>query len=331
MSGQADTAPASSLDDVAQLLFDNEGADAPIDERSNARGSEPEEDNSEPAEELADDESDEQPGPDDEPEGDEPEGDAQSPTSKDLIEVRVAGADGAEVTEKVTLDELKASYLRHSDYTRKTMELGERERQATELVSTKLNEGRTHYLQEAEKAHRAIVMLAALRSPEEMAVLAQTDPSAWVAENARTQAIQGVLNQIEQGMRTEAQQGQSQTLEQQRAAYTSAWGELGKHGIDRPKLVEIFEGVHSTYGVPKDKLTKVTDPALVQIMNDAMQFRALQTRAATLKKTVEKAPPMPAARQPIPQQTRVSKQLNARFNSGKASTRDLGKWLEMNG
>lgn len=334
MAGQvAEAAPASSLDDVAGFLFDNEGADSALEDRDNPQqATEPDEDHSD-LETIEAEEGDEQADPDaDTDEGDEPaEGDEGTQSDKSKFEVRVVGADGAEVAEKVTLEELKASYLRHSDYTRKTMELGERERQATELVSTKLNEGRNTYLQEAAKAHQAIVMLAGIKPDNEMAMLAQTDPGQYVAEKARVEAIQGVLHQIETGMRQHAQTAERETLEAQKAAYHAAWGELGKQGIDRQKLISIFTQVHNTYGVPKERFANIIDPKLVAIMADAVAYRALKKDTAKIKPVVAKAPSLPQQRQPVPQQARASKQLNAKFKSGKANTRDLAAFLMSNG
>lgn len=340
MPGQADTAP--TLDDVAELLFDNPEADSRIEAGEAAREqdeaparradkAEPEEENPEDA---SGDHPDEEADPDAEPEEDPEEGEAEeaaSRTSGLKFKVPVKAEDGTDTTIEVDEKELIAGYQRHADYTRKTQDLSQREERAYQVVNQRLEEGRTHYLQEAQKAHQAIVMLAGLKSDQEMAALAQTDPNAWVAENARTQAIQGVLRQIEEGMRAEAGKA---TQEQQQAAqadFHRAWGVLGQEGIDKPKLQAIFEGVHEHYGVPKEKFARVSDPALVLLMRDALKFRELDKKAAGIKKEVAKAPPVPAARQPVPQATRANKQLDSRFRSGKASTRDLGRWLELNG
>lgn len=334
MSGQADSAP--SLDDVAALLFENEGADAPLEDRDSpqtpTRASGPTDDvDTPPGDDPEGDETD----PDaTDPEGDEPEGeddDAPSPTSGEKHKVTVKGADGADETVEVTTDELLKGYQRHADYTRKTQELGERERQAHDVVSTRLNEGRQHYMNEVAKAHQAIVMLADLKTPAQLQALAATDPGAAYAEEKRMQAVQDVLDQLENGIRAEHQQTEQQTLAQARETAAKAWTELSKDGIDQPKLVEIFTGIHSAYGVPKEKLSKATDPALIRIMRDAMQFRALQTRSKEIKPVAPKTPELPKQRQPVPAATRVNKQLDRKFASGKAGPRDLAAFLMANG
>lgn len=336
---------APSLDDVAELLFDNPEADSriepgeapPTPERAPVRRADkagpdaeenPDDESGDHPDENADPDADPDEGEDDE-EGDE----TASQTSGLKFKVPVKAEDGTDTTVEVDEKELIASYLRHSDYTKKTQQLAERETQAFQVVNTRLEEGRQHYLQEAQKAHQAIVMLAGLKTPQELAVLAQTDPSAWVAENARTQAIQGVLAQIESGIRSEVNDGPA--AQQQKAAaqadFQRAWGVLGQEGIDKPKLQAIFEGVHEAYGVPKEKFAQVSDPKLVLLMRDALKFRELDKKAAGIKKQVAKAPPVPAARQSIPQETRAIKQVTSRIRSGKGSMHDLGRFLELNG
>lgn len=78
--------------------------------------------------EPEDDESgeDEEPSPEeeDEPEGEgEADGEADEDTSDDELTVEVTNPDGS--TEEVTLDELRAGYMRQADYSRKTAEVSE--------------------------------------------------------------------------------------------------------------------------------------------------------------------------------------------------------------
>lgn len=340
MPGQADQAP--TLDDVAELLFDNPEADSRIeageaaqkqDDAPARRADKAAPDEEESPDLESGDHPDEEADADAEPEEGEEEEEADEAASRTnglKFKVPVKAEDGTDTTIEVDEKELIAGYQRHADYTRKTQELSTREERAYQVVNQRLEEGRTHYLAEAQKAHQAIVMLAGLKSDQEMAALAQSDPNAWVAENARTQAIHGVLRQIEEGMRAEAGKATQEQQQTAQADFHRAWGVLGQEGIDKPKLQQIFEGVHELYGVPKEKFARVTDPALVLMMRDALKFRELDKKTAGIKKQVAKAPPVPAARQPVPQATRANKQLDTRFRSGKASTRDLGRWLELN-
>lgn len=115
IDGQADTGP-ESMDDLADFLVDNPEADA-FEEQEVADA--PDDDDS-PAED-ADDAS---------------EDDAEQ-TSGRKFKVTVKGDDGADQTLEVDDKELIAGYQRHADYTRKTQELGSKEREITQVLAQK--------------------------------------------------------------------------------------------------------------------------------------------------------------------------------------------------
>jgi len=211
-NGQADTSP-ETLDDLASFLVDNPEADEKED-KPNAEESD--EDNS-------DSETDEDAPADDEDDESESE-DAEKQTSDLKFKVPVKGEDGTESTVEVDQKELIAGYQRHSDYTRKTMELADKERQAFQVVTTKIEEGRNHYMQQAQLAHAAVQRLAGLRSPEDMAQLAQTDPASWVQEQQRAAAINGVLQQLEMGVNQERAQSHQQQQNRPKRSNTTAPG-----------------------------------------------------------------------------------------------------------
>lgn len=330
-NGQADTAPVS-MDDLAGFLVDNPEADQSDDlPNDDAPGDQP--DNAD-VDANPDDDSGAGPDSDDpdaDPDADDPDAAeaAQKQTSQ-KFKVTVKGEDGADIEQEVDAKELVAGYQRHADYTRKTQELGTREREAHELVSRRLDEGRTYYMQEAQKAHAAIRTLAGLKTDAEMAQLAQTDQAAWVQERARAEAIKGVLAQIEQGMTHEQQQAQQQSMQAQQQEFQKAWGVLGQQGIDKPKLKTIFEGVGKAYGVEESRFANVTDPKVVLIMRDALAYRELKEKAAAVKKEVKNAPNLPAPRQKVPQKEQANKRLNQKFRSGNAGVKDLAAFLMNN-
>jgi hypothetical protein len=322
------------MDDVAAFLVDNPEADQAGDAVPNddEPGNQP--DNSE----IENPEGDEPDGagpdsddPDADPDADDPDAaDATPKQTSQKFKVPVKGEDGSDTEIEVDAKELIAGYQRHADYTRKTQELGSREREAHELVSRRLEEGRNHYMQEAQKAHAAIRVLAGLKSDAEMATLAQTDQAAWVQERARAEAIKGVLSQIEQGMSHEQQQLHQQTLQAQQAEFHKAWGVLGQEGIDKPKLKGIFEGVGKAYGVEESRFANVTDPKVVLIMRDALAYRELKAKTAAVKKDVKNAPKLPPARQNVPQAEKTNKRLDQKFRSGRAGVKDLAAFLMNN-
>lgn len=316
MDGQAESAPESGgLADLASFLDT------------------PEEESNEELEATADDETlDEDTSPEandeqDESEGDEPE-DELAPVEK--ITFKVKADDGTEETVEATPEELASSYMRQKDYTRKTQALAERESEAVKFFTSKHEEIRGQYLQQAEVQLAAIVQMAGIKSEAEMAQLAQTDPAAWVSENQRQQTVNRYLMQLDQQISSEKQQSQleAQTRQQQfkAQAYEKAWSELSKDGIDKPKLQSIFNTATKNYGFSDAELAEVYDARMVRVLKDAAAFRELQSKRAEVVKKVTDAPRMPN-KQSNPAQTRHNQALENKFKSGRAKLNDLAAYL----
>jgi hypothetical protein len=310
MDGQGEFAP-ESMDDLADFLVDNPEADE-SEEEEVATNDEPEEG------------SDEDTAEEDE-ESSEDEAEQQAPRKH---KVTVKGEDGADQQIEVEEKELIAGYQRHADYTRKTQELANKEREVTQVMAQKHQEVQSHYVQQAQMAHAAIAQLAGLKTQQEMAVLAQTDPTAWVAEQQRAQAVQGVLSQIEHGLQSEKAK-QDQLLQQNRdAALKQSWDVLKTEGIDRPKLETLYAKAAKTYQLTPEDLASIMDPKSVLVLRDAIAFRELKDKKAEVTKQAKKAPPLPAQRQSVPANEKRLSSLNKRFASGRAKLSDLASFIE---
>ncbi len=281
-----------------------------------------ESDSEETTDEPTDDDSDEPEESDDEAE-DEP-----APVGK--ITFKVKGEDGVEETVEATYEELASSYMRQKDYTKKTQALATRENEAVQFLTQKHEEIRQDYLSQAELTRTAIVNMAGLRSEQEMAQLANTDPAAWVAENQRQRQIASYLNQLDESIQGEKQQAayQAAQAEQARKAnlFTNAWANLQKEGIDKPKLESIYGDVTKNYGFSQEELATVLDHRMVQVMRDAVAYRALKAQKADVTKKAQAAPRLPT-RQAQPANERRDRELDAKFKSGKAKLNDLAAFL----
>jgi hypothetical protein len=315
-NGQADDGPVS-IDDIAQFLVDNPEADT--EEEGNPSEESPEDNPEESAESAEDAASD------DDPEKEESEQPKEKPSGL-KFKVPVKGEDGSDTTIEVDEKELVAGYQRHADYTRKTQALADQEREITQQVASKLEEGRTHYLQQAQLARAAVLQLAGLKSPQELAQLAQTDPSQWVLEQQRAQAVHGVLAQLEQGMSHEQQQAMQKQQEEHSKEVSRAWGVLGQHGIDKPKLTQIYDKASTKYGIPKEMLHSLTNPQAVLVIRDALAFQELKEKKADVVKKANDAPKLPN-RQSVPKNEQQDKRRNNRFASGKAKLSDLAAYI----
>ena len=318
MDGQAETAPVST-DELARFLVDNPDSD-----RADDAPKAPEPDSDDPP---LDEDQDGAETPDADP--DDPDLDPDAPvdqTSQRKFKVTVKGEDGADLEQEVEEKELIAGYQRHSDYTRKTQDLARREEQAVEVVRTEVGKAQNHYIQQAQLAHAAVVQLAGLKSPQEMAVLAQTDPASWAMEQQRASQINAVIAGLQnQFQQTQFQQRQQQEAEQQKA-FSRCWGTLGQKGIDKPKLQRVFETIQKDYGIPAERFTNLADPALVMVMHDAAEYRALLKKKAEVTKKSEGAPRLPQKGN-VPRATESQAKQVARLRSGKGTRGDLASFI----
>ena len=311
ITGQADSGPVST-DDLAAFLVDNPGAD----------------ESTETKDEPITDEADEKEASDDSPaEDDEPSDDEAEQTSERKVKVTVKGEDGADQTLEVDEKELIAGYQRHSDYTRKTQELGHKEREVTQALAGEYQQMRSHYTEQAQLASAAITQLAGLKSPEDMAVLAQTDPAAWVQEQQRAGHIQNVLSQLHRGLQQEQTQVNQQREQQRTEAFRTMWTTLRAEGFDRPKIESLYSKAAEAYQLTGEQLGNVMSATEIHILRDAVAYQELKAHKADVTKRADKAPPLPAQRQTAPQNEQRMKVLNTRFASGKAKLSDLADYI----
>ena len=318
MSGQAESAPGN-LDDLASFLEDKplEASDEQEDDATPQEDSQEEPDEAESAV--------------DESEAEATEEEAEDQPSA-TFKVTVKGEDGADQTLDVDQKELIAGYQRQRDYTVKTQALAERERQAFEVVTQEIEKSRAHYMQQAQMAHMAVRELAGMRSDEEMAVLAQTDPSLWVQEQQRAAAVRTRLQQIQQGVQSEQAQAQQMQAKQRQQLFSKAWDVLQEKGIDKPKLAGIYQEASKRYGFGEQEFANVYDPRIVLALRDAVAYRALHDKKPAVQQKAQAAPKLPATKQPVARSETKIKQLETRFaRKGGAKLDDLAAYLSATG
>ena len=323
MSGQADTAPESGgLADLASFLADTPETESNEQDEGQTTADEATSEEADPVEVATD----EQEPADDEPQGD----DEEEPAPIEKITVKVKGENGEDETLELTPDDIAASYLRQRDYTRKTQELAKRENEAVEFLTKKHEEIRSQYLSQAELTRAAIVQMAGIKSEDEMAALATTDPSAWVAESQRQRQIGNYLNQLSQQIDGEKQQAKAQeeqrTQQQRQKQFSEAWDVLSKDGIDKEKLSKIYGGATEKYGFSSEELATVYDHRMVRVLKDAVAYQALKAQKPAVMQKAQNAPRMPS-RQAAPAQERIDKALDNKFKSGRAKLNDLAAYL----
>lgn len=261
---------------------------------------------------------------------DAPDAEEEEPAPVEKITFKVKNDDGVEETVEATTEEIAKSYMRQATFTRKTQELAARENEAVQLLAKKHEEIRSQYLSQAELTRAAIVNMAGIKSEDELAQLANSDPAAWVAEQQRQRQISNYLNQLDQQINGEKQQAEAQRAEQMQkhlqVQYQKAWNELSKDGIDKPKLQKIYTDTSKNYGYTNEELANVYDSRLVRMMKDAAAYRELQEQRSKVTKQVQSAPRMPS-RQAQPANDRRDQALESRFKGGRAKLNDLAAFL----
>lgn len=323
MDGHAESAPESGgLADLASFLSESPETDS-IDEENEAETVD-ESTGEADTEEAANDEQDIDPDAPDEGE------DADEPAPVEKITFKVKGEDGKEETIEASTEDLAKSYMRQQDYTKKTQALAERESEAVKFLTQKHEEIRSQYLSQAELSRAAIVQMAGIKTEDEMANLANSDPAAWVAENQRQRQINSYLNGLNQRIEGEKQQAKAQAdqraRQQIKQQFDTAWTELSKDGIDKPKLQKIYSDVSSKYGFSNEELANVYDHRLVRALRDAAAYQALKAQKPAVMQKAQNAPRMPS-KQAAPAQVRRDQAIEQKFKSGRAKLNDLAAFL----
>ena len=322
MTEQAQALESNDLADLASFLSESPETDS-IDEENEAETVD-ESTGEADTEEFTNDEQDIDPDAPDEGE------DADEPAPVEKSTFKVKGEDGKEETIEASTEDLAKSYMRQQDYTKKTQALAERESEAVKFLTQKHEEIRSQYLSQAELSRAAIVQMAGIKTEDEMANLANSDPAAWVAENQRQRQINSYLNGLNQQIEGEKQQAKAQAdqraQQQIKQQFDTAWTELSKDGIDKPKLQKIYSDVSSKYGFSNEELANVYDHRLVRALRDAAAYQALKAQKPAVMQKAQNAPRMPS-KQAAPAQVRRDQAIEQKFKSGRAKLNDLAAFL----
>lgn len=311
-----------------QGLLDAEQVDeeqAPSEELTDDLGSQPEDDADEAEVETSDE--------------DEAEAETDEQEDDDTDDEEPAGAQSIEVTfddgqtQRLTPEEVKAGYLRESDYRVKTHELGNQRRA--------LDEARQSFETERQRAitdfNEQLKVLQEFREPEPE--WDSDDPIGSIERQrvwkARDQQIDAKLREHYQSL--QKQQGE---IQQQRAEHQRAQAELLPQIIPEwrnPDVANQEMGEMRTFleqeGFTLQEISEVNDARLVKVLR--MAFKGQQSAKA--KKTVveKKTTAKPKVQKPGTTKPKNQKQVAARQSTNKArqsnNLRDWGKAFQDNG
>lgn len=224
---------------------------------------------------------------DDEESGD---GDDTSYDMPELLEVR-ATDNGHEFGMEIdgefhTLDDLRRGNLREADYTRKTQELAELRRQASEAREEFLERAGQHVtLMDAVEANLEDAVQAVLgnRSEAEWAQLLQSDPARYQEEKKALATAQSDFAQLRahrEKVENERNAELAQTLRARQERCQAELMEAIPEWSDRDTLTkdatELTDLLDTRYGFTEDERAVTTDSRVWRLAYDALQYHRIQ-------------------------------------------------------
>jgi hypothetical protein len=197
---------------------------------------------------------------------------------QELFDITVNGKQ-----QRVSLDELKEGYSKGSDYTKKTMELGEQRRSLdSELDAISKDKQAVKQLRE-EYAQKLQVVEQNLQTDENIdwVTLAQTDPTDYAVKKAEYDRKKELQLQVQQEKQKLAQE---QRKEQERIYQNHIENERGKlievmpiFGDEKkaPKLMKDISEFAMKQGYTEQEVNMVVDHRAVRTLHDAMKYNQL--------------------------------------------------------
>ncbi len=226
---------------------------------------------------------------DDGEENDDSDSDAPAPAlqpERNVEESHTVKIDGAE--QPVTLEELKAGYQRHADYTRKTQSLASERRE--------LETERERYRQTLSALSTELA-LAGEGPPDQK--LFESNPAeymrraeSWRARQAVTQKLAAERSRMDAltNAASEREQAQKLAVEDQRlAAVIPGWSDAVRRETGK---TEIAGYLAQTYGATPDELSTFSDHRLVLLAHKAMLYDTLMSQRPLAEKKVRGLPRM---------------------------------------
>lgn len=277
------------------------------------------------AEEVEADEADETFEDDDfeeEPSGEEDDAEDEVGTDEEPAEQLIQlDLDGQQV--EVTLDELQKSYLRQSDYTKKTQALAE-QRKASETELEALRQERMQY---AELLPQLAQQLETATSPEELQrlnELRESDPLQYMLEKDALDQRQAQLNAVKQEQERLAQASQAEQqqlladhLQKETAALMDALPAWKDEAVAKKERQQIREYALSR-GFTDAELNEVYDSRAILILRDAMM--ASQANKRKPKQAVKKTAKAGTSNVRRKSRSRVAKERLSRTGSVRDAT-----------
>lgn len=217
----------------------------------------------------------------------------QAPTLPERLSVTYKGDDGADVTEEVPLNEVKAGYMRMKDHTHKTMELAKERADIPKQAEAAVTEARKQYLDGLNHLKQLVV---ASVLPELQGVdwvkLSQENPSEYVRLRGRQDQAQNVLRAIQAQEETQKAQATAKEGEtrQRKIADTIATLKREIPGYTDQLYTGLLQGAVKHYGYEPENYASRIDARDILVLNDAIKYRELMAKKPATEAALKNAP-----------------------------------------
>lgn len=220
------------------------------------------------------------------------ENEGDQPTAESLDDKVVSWETASGEKFEVPVAELKTGYMRDQDYRHKTQNLAQEREHAAKQIEQQFQAAQT-FAQDLGVLHVVNSHIAAL----EQAIPTMdkhSDPIAYFDAVTQLQQLKEQRTGVATRVQEVQQQQQAEKGQQLQQAQQKMLGELQtaipNFGRD---LVGKLNTTAEGYGYTAQELSAMTDSRFVRILNDAMQFKALQSKAPSAVNKVKATPIKP--------------------------------------
>lgn len=195
---------------------------------------------------------------------------------------------------ELTADEVKKSYLRQADYTRKTQALAE-ERKTAAAEAEQVRAERSTYAERLTQLEA--VLSQQLPNADGLDAIRQTDPAEYAARMAditrqqqQLATVQMERQRVLQQQSEEAAKQHSQYLASERDRLLEAVPEWGADPTKAQADLAEMRSVGQAYGFSDQELDQVADHRAILLLRDAMAYRREKAARAKVQPKIAKAP-----------------------------------------
>lgn len=193
--------------------------------------------------------------------------------------------------EELDPDELRTQRLMHADYTRKTQALADQRKQ----VEAKAREVEQMANQRLQAMDDHLAQLArtiqSFETQTDWDAVREVDPALYIQEREKQAHRLQAFNRAKQL----ADEARANARKQRAAEEAQKLVEAIPEWLDKSKAVAEAEKIRTglgEYGMSPQEVDELLDHRLVLMARDAVRYRELQRKAAEVKQTVAKAPPI---------------------------------------